>query len=63
MKKQLSSNEWAMSADLLALGLEADEQNMDASAETFSCQTDPRVLLQALEEAWDDADEDIDFVF
>ncbi len=51
-----------MSDDLLALGFEADEQNLDASAETFSSQTDPRVLLQTLEEAWDDADED-DFAF
>lgn len=52
-----------MSDDLAALSFEAEEFDLDASAETFSWQTDPRSLLQDLEEAWDDADDDFDSVF
>ena len=62
MKNSLSSNDWAVSDDLAAFSFEA-EHDLDASAETFSWQTDPRSLLQDLEEAWDDADEDAEFVF
>lgn len=62
MKNSLSSTDWAMADDLAALSFEA-EHDFDASAETFSWQTDPRSLLQDLEEAWDDADDDFDTVF
>ena len=62
MKNSLSSTDWAVSDDLAAFSFE-DEHDLDASAETFSWQTDPRSLLQDLEEAWDDADEDFEFAF
>ena len=63
MKNPLNSTDWAMSEDLAAFSFEAEEHDLDASAETFSWQTDPRSLLQDLEEAWDDADEDFEFAF
>ena len=47
-----------MADDLVALHFDTDEHDLDASAENFSWQTDPRSLLEELEEAWDDADED-----
>ena len=52
-----------MSEDLAAFNFEAEEHDLDASAETFSWQTDPRSLLQDLEEAWDDDAEDFDYAF
>ncbi len=52
-----------MTDDLASLNFEAEEYDLDASAEMFSWQTDPRSLLEELEEAWDDADEDLDLAF
>ncbi len=63
MKNSLSSTDWAMSDDLAAFSFEAEEHDFDASAETFSWQTDPRSLLQDLEEAWDEAEDDFDEVY
>lgn len=63
MKNSLSSNDWAFSDDFAALSFDAEENDFNASAETFSWQTDPRSLLQDLEEAWDEADDDFDTVF
>ena len=62
MKNSLSSTDWTLSDDFAALSFEALENDLDASAESFSWQVDPRSLLEDLEEAWD-AEDDFDSEF
>lgn len=62
MKNSLNSAHWDLSDDMLSHDLYAEESEADHSAETFSWETNPITLLEALEEGWDDEDE-LDDIF
>ena len=61
--KNLTSNHWDLSDDILSTNFFTEESEADLSAENFSWETNPITLLEELEEGWDDVEDDLDGMF
>ena len=61
--KNLSLAQWDLSEDLPSADFYTEENEADLSAENFSWETNPIVLLEELEEGWEDMEDDLDGMF
>ena len=63
MKNSLHTAQWDLSEEMLSPDFYAEESEADLSAEIFSWETNPIVLLEELEEGWDEVEDDLDELF